>query len=50
MRTLLFLLLTFPHFANAEIYQTEVIAEGLSHPWSIDFLPDGGYLVAMKSG
>lgn len=50
MRTLLFLLLTFPHFVNAEIYQTEVIAEGLSHPWSIDFLPDGGYLVAMKSG
>ncbi|MCS5573325.1 MAG: PQQ-dependent sugar dehydrogenase [Pseudomonadales bacterium] len=50
MRTLLFILLTLPGLAKADLYKTEVVAEGLSHPWSIDFLPDGDYLVAMKSG
>lgn len=50
MRTVLFLLITISSLAQAEIYKTEVVAEGLNHPWSIDFLPDGNYLVAMKSG
>lgn len=36
--------------AYASDYRTEVVAEGLNHPWSIDFLPGGGYLLAMKSG
>jgi glucose/arabinose dehydrogenase len=31
-------------------YKTEVVAEGLNFPWSIAFLPDGDYLVAMRSG
>ena len=42
------LLIALPIFADN--YKTQIIAEGLNHPWSIEFLPDGGYLVAMKSG
>ena len=50
MRTLLFILLTLPGLAKADLYKTEVVAEGLSHPWSIDFLPDGAMLVADDTG
>jgi len=49
-RLLLLILFILPGFTNADFYKTEVVADGLSHPWSIDFLPDGDYLVAMKSG
>ena len=35
--------------ARAE-YQLETVAEGLDFPWSIAFLPDGGYLVATRPG
>ena len=35
--------------ARAE-YQLETVAEGLNLPWSIAFLPDGGYLVATRPG
>lgn len=31
-------------------YQLETIAEGLSTPWSLVFLPDGKYLVTERSG
>ena len=31
-------------------YKLETVAEGLNFPWSIAFLPSGGYLVAMRSG
>jgi aldose sugar dehydrogenase len=30
--------------------QTETLAEGLSHPWGIAALPDGGFLVTERSG
>ena len=31
-------------------YKIETVVGGLSHPWSITFLPDGDYLVSEKSG
>ncbi len=34
---------------NAD-YKLETVAEGLNFPWSISFLPDGSYLVAMRVG
>ena len=43
--------------AAAETFDTEkgkisvqVIADGLSHPWAIDFLPDGRMIVTERSG
>lgn len=30
--------------------RTEVLAESLSHPWALAFLPGGGYLVTEKTG
>ena len=50
MRPILLIFLTLSFQANADFYRIEILADGLSHPWSIDFLPDGDYLVAMKSG
>ncbi|MEE8306225.1 MAG: PQQ-dependent sugar dehydrogenase, partial [Gammaproteobacteria bacterium] len=35
---------------NAQDYRIETIAEGLSHPWSIAFLPDGEMLVTERDG
>ena len=34
----------------AEGYNIEVVAEGLDFPWSIAFLPNGDYLVALRGG
>jgi glucose/arabinose dehydrogenase len=31
-------------------YQIETLAEGLDHPWSLAFLPDGGMLVTQRTG
>ncbi|MGB0919695.1 MAG: PQQ-dependent sugar dehydrogenase [Alphaproteobacteria bacterium] len=36
--------------APADGYKIDTMAEGLSHPWSIAFLPDGDFLVTEKSG
>lgn len=36
--------------ADARDYQIETVAEGLEHPWSIAFLPDGRMLVTERAG
>jgi len=43
------LLTCAPFFASAD-YKLEIVAEGFDYPWSIAFLPDGDYLVSMRSG
>ncbi|MFT4798893.1 MAG: glucose/arabinose dehydrogenase [Candidatus Azotimanducaceae bacterium] len=40
--------ISIPGFAAD--YKIEVVAEGLNFPWSIAFLPNGDYLVAMRAG
>ncbi len=53
MRTkiFLYLLLSFHSAIGlANTYQLETVAEGLRFPWCITFLPDGDYLVSMRSG
>jgi len=44
-------------FSNASLYaqanngyQLETIADGINHPWSIAFLPDGDYLLSLHGG
>lgn len=37
-------------FSQAEDYRVQVITEGLNSPWSLAFLPEGGFLVTEKSG
>ena len=50
MRKLLLIsTLIFSTLASAD-YRIETVATGLNFPWSIAFLPDGDYLVAMRSG
>lgn len=44
------LCLTAPVFANTPAYQLETVAEGLNHPWSLAFLPDGRMLVTERVG
>jgi len=44
---LLFLLVSS---AQAEEYEIETVAEGLSYPWAIAFLPNGDMLVTERSG
>ena len=44
------LLLLTPGPAPAAGFRTEVLADGLDHPWSLAFLPDGDLLVTERSG
>ena len=51
------IMLAAPAYAVDETFQTEAgeirvvtFADGLSHPWGLTFLPDGGALVTEKAG
>jgi glucose/arabinose dehydrogenase len=44
------LLLLFVTAVSAAEYKIETVADGLSHPWAIAFLPDGDMLVTERSG
>ena len=44
------LLLFLMTSANAAEYKIETIADGLSHPWAMAFLPQGDMLVTQRSG
>jgi len=46
----LLLLLLLVGSAHAEEYKIETVAEGLSYPWAIAFLPGGDMLVTERSG
>lgn len=54
LRLLLLILLMIPlpgpAAGAAQQVQPEVVAEGLVHPWSVAFLPDGRFLVSERPG
>jgi glucose/arabinose dehydrogenase len=39
-----------PKPASTHSWRTETLAQGLEHPWAIDFLPDGAMLVTERPG
>src|SRR5919201_994132 len=50
MRLLLSLVLFFPLALGAQSYRVVKLVEGLDHPWSLAFLPDGRMLVTERPG
>jgi len=57
MRTLLSIVLALPLAAAAQVQKSEehefrvaILVERLEHPWSIAFLPEGGWLVTERPG
>ncbi len=36
--------------SQQENFAIELVADGLSHPWSVTFIPGGGFLVTQRSG
>lgn len=42
--------LLVPAIADARGLRIETVAEGLDHPWSVAFLPDGRWLVTERAG
>lgn len=44
------LLLSLSVSAPGQDYQIETLADGLDHPWSIDWLPDGRALITERTG
>ena len=50
MRKLFLLAMLIAPMSWAQDYKLETVAENLNTPWSMTFLPDGGYLVAHKVG
>ncbi len=45
------ILLTFmTPLGHADPLRTETVAQGLEHPWALDFLPDGRFLVTERPG
>ena len=49
-RALLLLGLLGSSLASAMDYRIETVTEGLEHPWSLAFLPDGRMLVTERVG
>ena len=50
MRYIIACCLLFASISARADYQLETVAENLSYPWSIAFLPDGSYLLAQRGG
>ena len=45
------ILLTFmTPLGHADALRTETVAQGLEHPWALEFLPDGRFLVTERPG